>query len=180
MRLRWTEELKTRFADAVEQGGGLHHVGLSSCHAAHVQSVTRIGDRVIVAYAGIVYYTHHREGRVQYQITALPVCSHRSPIRASTDATTLLLGQQATAQQILMHMGVPELTMAHVKSHLQQQRIRDKSQSAEHRSDSRQASEGAAFSGCMPRAPIACKFTCACYLLRTNFAAFLPAQPVPS
>ena len=29
MRLRWTEELKTRFARAVEQGGGLHHVGLA-------------------------------------------------------------------------------------------------------------------------------------------------------
>ena len=62
------------------------------------------------------------------------------------DAATLLHGLQATAQQILGHMGVPELTMAHVKSHLQQKRILEKYQSAEHHphgSDSRQGSEGA-------------------------------------
>ena len=180
MRLRWTEELKTRFAEAVEEGGGLYHVGVTPTqHMSNHSDGLSPGDSVAVARTGMVSSAYHREGEVRYQTSALPACSRRTP---SKDATTLLLGLQVTAQQILMHMGVSELTMAHVKSHLQQQRIHEKIQSAEHHpygSDSRQASEGDAnlhFQSACLESPSPCTShswsRCAVILLR-------PCQSVP-
>ena len=145
MRLRWTEELKTRFAEAVEQGGGLHHVCITPSLAAHVQSLARSAchPRTRSPWHTLAWSATHVIANVRYQTSALPACSRRLP---GTDAATLLLWLQATAQQILVHMSVPELTIAHVKSHLQQERMHHKYQLAEHHpygSDSRQASEGA-------------------------------------
>lgn len=105
----------------------------SICPVFRIACHPRTGSR----WHALAWSATHIKLKVRCQNSALPACSRRS---LSADAFTLLLGLQATAQQIQVYMGVPELTIAHVKSHLQQERMHDKSQSADHHpygSDSR-------------------------------------------